>query len=49
MKIGNNQPAGRQPISQDVTYQVPVTERIKVGSVPRDYFDQNSQPSRPYS
>ncbi len=50
MKIGsNNQPAGRQPISQDVTYQIPVTERVKIGSVPRDYFDQNSTPSTPYT
>lgn len=50
MKIGsNNQPAGRQPISQDVTYQVPVTERLKIGSVPRDYFDQNADPGTPYT
>lgn len=32
---------GRQPISVDLNYPVPVTDRVKLGGTPRDYFDQD--------
>lgn len=38
---------GRQPISAVLTYKQPVTRRQQVGSLPRDYFDQNAQPEQP--
>lgn len=38
---------GRQPISVVLTYKQPVTRRRQVGSLPRDYFDQNAQAEQP--
>ncbi len=37
-----------EPIARDVTFQVPVTERLKIGSMPRDYFDQNPDAVSPF-
>ncbi len=34
----------RQPISVDLSYPVPVTERVKLGGTPRDYFDNDPRP-----
>ncbi|MGE0490836.1 MAG: hypothetical protein AB7S38_16635 [Vulcanimicrobiota bacterium] len=38
----------REPISRDVTYQLPVTGRELLGTMPRDYFDQNPNADSPY-
>lgn len=33
------------PIVVDLSYPVPVSDRIKLGAMPRDYFDQDPRPS----
>lgn len=38
-------PPSREPIRQDLDYQVPLTDRVKLGGTPRDYFDANPQPA----
>ncbi|MEW6283392.1 MAG: hypothetical protein AB1758_32585 [Candidatus Eremiobacterota bacterium] len=36
---------GKQPISVDLTYPVPVRDRVRLGSMPQDYFDQSPVPA----
>lgn len=38
-------PPSREPIRQDLDYAVPLTERVKLGGTPRDYFDANPLPA----
>jgi hypothetical protein len=37
--------SGRESISLDLSYTVPVKDRLKLGGTPRDYFDQSPTPS----
>lgn len=36
---------GKQPINVTVKYEKPILDRTQLGTMPRDYFDQNPQPA----
>lgn len=36
---------GKQPISVNLKYELPILDRTRLGSMPEDFFDQNPQPA----
>ncbi|MCE7869217.1 hypothetical protein DYH09_02440 [bacterium CPR1] len=36
---------GKQPISVDLKYTLPVYDRVQLGTMPKDYFDQSPTPA----